>query len=273
MSKVSVVVPSYNSELTLGCTLASVLAQDHQDFECIIVDDGSSDGSSRIAEVFCEFDPRFRLIAQPENGGVVKARNRAIAESSGRFVAFLDSDDLWNPLFLSSSLELSVRRRAGLVHSPYLRFRCIHDGFEGFSVTPPGLVDSSNILAKNFIPLLSVLVDREVVGDFSFPSFRPEDYALWCDLVLSRGFCSVSTGLELAYYRVSVNQRSSNKILALKRLLAFYSQYLGFPSPVAASFVARWAFFNMLSRKRGFSSLDIQANSTLVALHSRNGPS
>ena len=183
-------------------------------------------------------------------------------------MAFLDSDDLWHPQYLSSSLQLSKRHNVGLIHSPYLRFRYRKGAYEGFTVRPPAVIDSSNVLRKNFIPLLSVMVDRELIGDFSFPSFRPEDYALWCDLVLKRGFRSVSTGINLAYYRVSINQRSSNKILALRRLFAFYHKYLGLPLAPAVSCVVRWSIFNLLDRKNGFTPLYPNLNSMLMRLDS-----
>lgn len=93
---VSVVVPAWNAEDTLGETLASAAAQTYRNIEILIVDDGSTDGTASVAEQFCEREPRAHLIQQ-RNGGVAAARNAGIASARGEFVAPLDSDDLWHP--------------------------------------------------------------------------------------------------------------------------------------------------------------------------------
>src|SRR4051812_8060223 len=96
---VSVIIPAYNAEAFVGRTLASLRAQSFTDFEAIVVDDGSKDATAAVVQAVVEADPRFRLIRQA-NGGVAVARNRALAEVRGRYVANLDADDLWRPQFL-----------------------------------------------------------------------------------------------------------------------------------------------------------------------------
>lgn len=101
---VSVIVPNFNYAQYLGACIESVLAQTYGDFELIVVDDGSSDGSPQIARNFT--DPRVRVIVQA-NAGVSAARNRGVQASSGRWIAFLDSDDLWTPDSLRLRVEAS----------------------------------------------------------------------------------------------------------------------------------------------------------------------
>ena len=103
---ISVVIPLYNKEALVGRTLESVLAQSYSDFEVVVVDDGSRDGSTAVVEGFS--DPRIRLIRQ-ENAGVSAARNRGIAESRGEFVALLDGDDVWKPDYLTTVADLICR--------------------------------------------------------------------------------------------------------------------------------------------------------------------
>jgi len=100
---VSVIVPAYNAAGFIGRTLESLQAQTCAEFEAIIVDDGSTDATAAVVRATIESDARFRLIRQP-NGGVAAARNRGLAEASGRYLANLDADDMWRPTFLERTI-------------------------------------------------------------------------------------------------------------------------------------------------------------------------
>lgn len=97
----SVIIPVYNSEKSLDRCLRSVLEQSFEDYEVVIIDDGSSDGSPAICRRYAEADPRIRYICQ-ENGGVSSARNHGIQEAEGEFLVFLDSDDCYRPAYLET---------------------------------------------------------------------------------------------------------------------------------------------------------------------------
>jgi glycosyltransferase involved in cell wall biosynthesis len=114
---VSVVVPAFNAEATLGETLRSIAAQSWRPIEVVIVDDGSSDGTAALAARFCRAEPRARLIGQA-NRGVAAARNAGIAASSGRFVAPCDADDLWHPTKIEKQVAaaLAAPRPPGFVY-------------------------------------------------------------------------------------------------------------------------------------------------------------
>ncbi len=262
MPAVSIIVPSYNCQDTLSLTLSSVRSQQFVDFECIVVDDSSTDASADIARFWSRLDPRFRLICLPLNQGVVVARNAALELASGRYIAFLDSDDLWHPSFLVDSLSVHSLCSPGLVHSSYYRFKVNpRNGSPAFRpIKPPVVVDSSNVLVKNHLPLLSVVVDRELAGSFHFPQIRPEDYALWSLLVLARGLKSVSTEKCLAFYRVSHSQRSSNKLHALPRVYSLYKDFLCLSRGQAFYYSFRWAVNNSAQRCFGRFGLDSVAS-------------
>jgi hypothetical protein len=105
---VTVVVPAFNAERTLAPTLRSVAAQDHRNLEILIVDDGSTDQTARVALDFCSIEPRARLLRKP-NGGVASARNHGLAQARGEFVAPIDADDLWHPAKISRQLAAALQ--------------------------------------------------------------------------------------------------------------------------------------------------------------------
>lgn len=119
---VSIITPMYKGAAFVGETIESVLAQSYQNWEMIIVDDCSPDDGAGIAEVNkYTSDPRIKLIASKENRGSSGARNIALKEAQGRYIAFLDSDDIWHPEFLETQLRFMKENGAPLVFSSYRR--------------------------------------------------------------------------------------------------------------------------------------------------------
>ncbi len=108
--KVSVIIPVYNAALYIADTLQSLLLQTMQDFEVLLVDDHGQDNSMAIAKDMVDEDARFRFLETPKNSGPGVARNIGIAEAKGEYVAFLDSDDVWAPEFLTQHLQLSEKK-------------------------------------------------------------------------------------------------------------------------------------------------------------------
>ena len=102
MEKVSIIMPLYNSARFLATSIDSVLKQKHTNWELILIDDCSGDDSVVIARAYCDKDSRIKLVRLDKNSGAAVARNRGIAAAKGRFIAFLDSDDLWLPEKLDS---------------------------------------------------------------------------------------------------------------------------------------------------------------------------
>jgi len=117
----SIVIPLYNKEGYVGDTLDSVLAQEYDNYEVLVVDDGSTDGSAALVASYAEQDARIRLIKQ-ENGGVSVARNRGMTEATAPYFAFLDADDTWDPEHLSEIAALvAAYPEAALLGTAYQR--------------------------------------------------------------------------------------------------------------------------------------------------------
>ena len=102
---VSIITPCHNAADTIAETIESVLAQTYQNWEMIVVDDCSTDNSLQIVEEYCEKDPRIKTIRLDRNGGPAKARNAATEAAKGRYIAFLDGDDMWLPEKLQRQLD------------------------------------------------------------------------------------------------------------------------------------------------------------------------
>ena len=113
MPLVSIITPSWNVAPLIGETIASVQSQTFRDWELLIADDCSTDQTAAVVEGHAASDPRIKLIRQPRNGGPALARQAAIEQAQGRFIAFLDSDDLWLPAKLERQIALrrTIARR------------------------------------------------------------------------------------------------------------------------------------------------------------------
>lgn len=206
-------MPVYNSETFLEQAIQSVILQTYSDWELIIVDDGSRDQSVQIAQKYSEKDGRIRFIRSSENRGAAAARNLGIHEAKGRFIAFLDSDDLWLPNKLKVQFEAFNKMEASLIYSSYLKV----DSFgkvKGKPVLVPERVTYNQILRGNVIGCLTAVYDTFRVGKVYMPDIKlRQDYGLWLSILKS---CEVAHGITepLALYRIHNASISSNKLKA-----------------------------------------------------------
>lgn len=115
---VSVVIPAFNAERFLATTLSSVQKQTYDTLEVLVVDDGSTDATARIAEQYARADPRIRIMTQ-SNGGVASARNLGLRHARSEYVAFLDADDIWHPTKIERQLKVLLRGQAAAVYALY----------------------------------------------------------------------------------------------------------------------------------------------------------
>ena len=249
MVQVSVIVPFFNSSRTIKYTLNSIIRQSFKDFECLLINDGSEDDSLEIVKNITDLDKRFRIFSQI-NKGVVSARNLGIKNSKGRFITFLDADDLWHHDFLKESISIRKNHNypLGITHSSYIRFSKNQEGFKLLEINPPKVINHKNILNKNFLPLLTIMIDKEVIKEINFVDIRPEDYKLWIDLIYMKKHKSVSLRKKLAFYRLSKLQRSNNKLKSIYRIHKFF---LNLPNTnlLKRNFnILNWLFFNITER-------------------------
>jgi glycosyltransferase involved in cell wall biosynthesis len=246
----SAVVPAYNAEATLADTVRSVLAQTEPDFELLIVDDGSSDGTLELARSF-ETDPRVRLIHQA-NKGLAGARNTGIAAARGRYVAFLDSDDLWMPDFLrATGAVLDADPGAAFAYTDGWALddesgrllRATVMARQRPPVPPPREAAEflEQLIRRNFI-LAEATVRKSALDDVGpFVESLPavEDYELWLRL-LAHGYRALRPPGLLLIRRDHPSSMSKDSVLmdtATRRVLEIVIE--SHPAPESVKAVAR----------------------------------
>lgn len=208
---VSVVTPSYNAEKFVAETIQSVQDQLFKNWEMIVVDDASTDQTVEIVKKAMAADDRISLLINENNIGQGLTRNRAIEVARGRYIAFLDSDDLWGPNKLEKQLAILNSTGAAMTHTSYA-----YIDVNGQAIKEPLRVSTlpigyNDLLKRTEIGCLTAVYDTNVVGKKYMPDLpRSQDYALWLS-ILREGHVSVPINEVLAFYRIHDNNISKNK--------------------------------------------------------------
>ena len=163
--KVSIIIPVYNKEAYVRQCLSGALSQDIDDYEVIIVDDGSTDSSGTICDKMANANPRLRVI-HTENGGVTAARRRGVEEAQGQYIMFCDSDDQLLPQTLGKSLEAMETNNADEVIAPYQNQhgKVYDSGYRGF-INPHDVISHFLMLCNNIPPIWAILFRRNLILD------------------------------------------------------------------------------------------------------------
>lgn len=211
---VSIITPSYKSERFISQSIESVISQTYQNWEMIVVDDASPDNSNKIIEEYIKKDNRIKFIKLNKNSGPAVARNKAIKEANGRYISFLDADDLWMPKKLEKQLEFMKKFNLDLTYSSY-NLQDEEDNDLGIFVTKEN-ISYESLLKTNSIGCLTAIYDTKNIGKMLMPDIiKRQDYGLWLKILKNVG--KTKGMLEpLATYRIMKNSVSSNKFIAAK---------------------------------------------------------
>lgn len=223
MEIVSIITPCYNSEKYIADTYNSIKSQTYTNWEWIIVDDCSSDKSGEIIQSFN--DNRIKLIIQSKNQGAAYSRNLALNKAQGRFITFLDSDDLWLPNFLETTINYLIENNEELVYSSYKR---VDENLKPLltDFIAVDKVDRNRILYNCPIPMLTSVYDSKRIGKIPVPDVElREDHAMWIDL-LGKIKYARAINESLAIYRIRNNSVSRNKLRIAKKQYNVYRYYL-----------------------------------------------
>ena len=216
---VSIITPSFNSSRFIEECIDSVLSQTYNNWELLIVDDCSSDNSSELVEKYS--DKRISLIVLEKNVGSSEARNIAIRKAKGKYIAFLDADDIWLPTKLQDQIYFMQKKDIAFSFSSYQSIS--EDGYKVFPVTKaPDIMTYSSYLKNTIIGCLTVIIDKDKTGYFEMPNIRSShDMALWL-LIMKRGFKAYGINKNLAKYRQVQNSNTSNKLRAAADVWTVY---------------------------------------------------
>ena len=233
---VSIITPSYNSSRFIEECVGSVISQTYDNWELLIVDDYSIDNSLQILKKYN--DKRIQLIELDKNVGAAKARNVAIRKAKGKYIAFLDSDDLWEPQKLEKQISFMESEDIAFSFSAYQPMS--DDELKLYSIIhAPKIVTYSSYLKKTIIGCLTVIIDREKTDGFEMPKIRSShDMALWL-LIMRRGFDAYGLDENLARYRIVSTSNTANKWRAAKDVWMVYRQF-----EKLSFFYSIWCFLN-----------------------------
>lgn len=195
---VSIIMPSFNTAPFIGESIRSVLAQDYKDWELIIVDDCSTDNTDNIVNPFLT-DNRIKYLKNEKNSGAAVCRNRALREARGKWVAFLDSDDLWMPDKLSKQIRFMEKNSYHFSYTNYSEINT-EGRRKGITVTGPKKITPIGFYNYCWPGCLTVMYDADTVGLIQIADIKKNnDYAMWLK-VCKRADCYLLNE-ELAQYR------------------------------------------------------------------------
>ena len=210
---VSIIMPCYNAERYVAQSIESVLAQTYQNWELLITDDGSTDKSVEIVSKYCTTDDRINILVPDEHQGIARTRNMSIARAKCKFVAFLDSDDIWYPEKLEKQVSYMLENDVAFTYSSYEVIDA-QGNSKNKVVQDAGVMSYKKYLRNTIICCGTVVIDREKTGHFATPIIKTsEDMSLWLS-IMKRGFDAYPVPGPLHKYRITPGSASSNKIKA-----------------------------------------------------------
>ncbi|EGR0761886.1 glycosyltransferase family 2 protein [Vibrio parahaemolyticus] len=224
---VSIIMPTYNSEQTVVESIQSVLSQTYKNWELIIVDDRSTDNTWQVIQTYADKYDNIRVYQNKENLGAGASRNFAIKKARGRFIAFLDSDDLWTEDKLAEQIPFMLENNYPLTYTHYSRFNSEE---ELSVVTAPEYTTYKKLMYSNVIGCLTAVYDTQALGKRYMPLIRKrQDMGLWLDILKDtpKAYCLPK---PLAKYRMDSGM-TANKFSVLSYQWKFYRDVVGLSLP------------------------------------------
>ena len=246
---VSIVVPVYNAARYIRKTIDMVCEQTYKDWELILVDDASSDKSAEIiSDIIESSGKRIRLIRKERNAGAAEARNTGIDASTGRYIAFLDADDVWMPDKLEKQIAFMEKTGASFAFHSY-EFGNELARPTGKIVHVPETMKFRQALSRTVIFTSTVMFDTEKIDMeiIHMPDVPSEDTATWWR-ILKSGIIGYGLDENLAIYRRPPKSLSSNKLVAIERIWFLYRNIANLSVLESLFYFGGWALRATLRR-------------------------
>lgn len=246
MVQVSIIMPAFNTAEFIARSINSVLKQTFTKWELIIVNDCSTDSTVSIVESYLT-DSRIKLINNKENLGGAGSRNVAIEAAEGRYIAFLDADDIWFADKLNKQIAFMQQQNIGFSYTGYSTITEQDKVMDKIDV--PSCVNFNKLLKHNYIGCLTAIYDTSFFGKIYMPLVRKrQDFALWLEL-LKRFDYAYGLKDNLGYYRIRAGSLSASKIDAFKYYWRVLRQ-VGECNVFFASYNIAWYLFIVALKKK-----------------------
>ena len=246
---VSIITPTYNAEKFITETLKSVQNQTYQNWEMILVDDASTDKTVKIIADFAEKDSRIKLFKLEKNSGNGFARNIALEKAVGKYIAYLDADDLWFPNKLEKQVEFLKTNNLPFTFSFY---DCIDE--EGNSlkrrVEAPLNLSYDELFFCNYVGNLTAIYDADYFGKIVIEATQKrQDWRLWLT-ILKQIQVTKPVPESLAFYRIRKDSISSSKFKLIKHNFGVYREFHGFNFVFSVLLMVRFLFTQLIVKRR-----------------------
>ena len=247
---ISIIVPVYNAEKYIVDTMDSVMRQTYDNWELLLVLNGCTDSSEDLVRDYQKrhLDKNIRVILEENNKGAAMARNRGVNEAVGRYIAYIDADDLWMPEKLEHVLKFMKEKDAAFVFSGY-EFADENAKGTGKVVQVPSQLHYKDALKNTTIFTSTVMFDTEKLSKdrLQMPNIKSEDTALWWK-ILRAGHVAYGLNENLVLYRRPKTSLSSNKLEAIRRIWNLYRKAEGLSIPYSVYNFCYWAVTAILRR-------------------------
>lgn len=249
---ISIITPVYNAVNFIDDTIQNVLSQSYSDWEWILVEDASNDGTREKLKEYIDsnkLDSRIKIIFLDDNKHrAAGARNRGLEESKGRYIAFLDADDVWAKDKLEKQLKFMEKMDIAFSFTAYEFGDALAKG-TGKYVRVPEVLTLKKALSRTIIFTTTTMFDTKKISKdmIKMPYIASEDTATWWN-ILKSGYNAYGLDEVLAIYRRPANSLSSNKLVALKRIWMLYREVAKLNIFQSAYYFVGWAFRATLRR-------------------------
>lgn len=246
---VSIITPTFNAEKYIRDTLQSVLNQSYQNWEMILVDDASTDQTVKIINDFAEKDVRFKLFKLSKNSGNGFARNVALEKATGKYIAFLDADDLWFPLKLEKQIQFLKTNNLPFTFSFY---DCIDEDGNSLNkrVEAPTELTYNQLFFCNYVGNLTAIYDADYFGKIIMEtSQKRQDWRIWLT-ILKQIKTARPIPESLAFYRIRKDSVSSSKFKLIKHNFGVYREFHRYSFLFSVLLMIRFLYTQLIIKQR-----------------------